>query len=80
VTVGTSRPHPNDQRHFVERVSIFADDTLLASLLPHADSSPPGVSVRVTLNRDVQSIRAEVHCNLHGTWEARRPISVESDL
>jgi desulfoferrodoxin-like iron-binding protein len=79
VTAGTRRPHPHDRRHFVERVNIYADDILLASVMPPAESSPPRVEIRTSLDHDVETIRAQVRCNLHGTWEAIQPITVDTD-
>lgn len=78
VTVGQPDSHPHSDRHFIERVNIYADETLLASVLPRAKSSPPTARVRVSLRRDVEEIRAQATCNLHGTWEASREISVDT--
>ncbi|MFP4139533.1 MAG: desulfoferrodoxin family protein [Phycisphaerae bacterium] len=78
VTVGSPQSHPCSDRHFIERVNIYADETLLASVLPRAKSSPPRARVRVSLRRDVEEIRVQATCNLHGTWETSREISVDT--
>ncbi len=77
VTVGHPELHPHGDRHFTERVNIYADETLLASVLPRAESSPPSARVRVSVHRNVEVIRVQATCNLHGTWEASRKISVD---
>ena len=77
-TVGNPELHPCSDRHFIERVNIYADEMLLASVLPRAESSPPSARVRVSLRRDVEEIRVQATCNLHGTWEASREISVDT--
>lgn len=76
VEVGKMLPHPNEHKHFIQFVNLYADDAFLAK----ADLTPvrtcPRIGFCIALQHDVKQLRAYGNCNLHGVWVGTKRISV----
>ncbi len=77
VEVGKLIPHPNETRHFIEFIDLYADETFLARVDLTAVMTCPKTTLCVSLDEHTHELRAYERCNLHGTWIGRKPISVE---
>ena len=76
VEVGKLLKHPNEPAHFIEFVELYAGDVYLARMDFTAKTTCPTMKVCVALEKDRGSLRAFERCNLHGVWEATKPIEV----
>ena len=76
VDVGGQLPHPNERRHFVQSIDLYADETLLGRADFTAVRTCPCASFRVSLEWPAKELRAYQYCNLHGTWLGRKAIKV----
>ncbi len=78
INVGVGIDHPSEQAHFIECVSLGRTDGNLkigsAMLIPVA--SQPRVTFRVKLDKSTTLVAREC-CNLHGTWENKKKITVK---
>jgi len=76
VEVGKLLEHPNEHKHHVQFVDLYADDTFLARTDFTAVKTCPKTTFCLALHEPVQELRAYEHCNMHGTWVYRKPINV----
>jgi superoxide reductase len=76
VEVGKLLAHPNEHKHFIQFVDLYADDTFLARTDFTAVKTCPRTSFCVSLDGPVNELRAYEYCNMHGTWVYRKPIKV----
>jgi len=76
VEVGKLLAHPNDNGHFIEFIELYAGHVYLARMDFTARITCPILKVCVSLPRDLGPLRAFERCNLHGVWEASKPIAV----
>lgn len=72
VEVGKLLPHPNEHKHSIEFVELYADETYLARADFTAVTTCPTVTFRVILPGLVKELRALARCNLHGAWISRK--------
>ena len=75
VRVGVGLMHPSTHNHFVQWIELYDGDLQLG----HADLAPattkPEVTFTVVLNNST-TLRAFENCNLHGTWENTKNVTV----
>ena len=76
VEVGKLMAHPNEIGHFIEYIDLYAGWNYLTRLDLTAVTVCPVLKACVSLDRDVGPLRAFTRCNMHGAWEATKPISV----
>ena len=74
--VGKLLAHPNENAHFIEFVELYAGDVYLARQDFTARTTCPVMKVCVALDTELGPLRAFARCNLHGVWEAVKPISI----
>lgn len=77
VQVGKLLAHPNEHGHFIQFVELYADDTMLGRVSLVSEKTDPHTCFKATLRFAAKELRAYEHCNLHGTWMARQPITVQ---
>jgi superoxide reductase len=75
VEVGKLLPHPNERAHHIEFVELYEDRLYLCRADFSAVRTCPRVTFSVALTKG-GLLRAFEVCNLHGVWEAERPIKV----
>lgn len=78
IEVGKLKEHPNEIKHYIEFIQLYAGDTYLARLDLTAVRTCPVMKAAVRLDRDLGPLRAFERCNLHGVWEAQKSIAVKS--
>jgi superoxide reductase len=76
VEVGKLLAHPNEHKHFIEFIELYAGHVYLARMDVTAETTCPVMKVCVALPKELGPLRAFERCNLHGVWEATRPITV----
>ena len=76
VKIGKLLAHPNEYKHFIQFIELYADNTFLARADLTAVRTCPQVSFWISLQHPVDELRAYEHCNLHGKWVGRTPIAV----
>ena len=76
VEVGKHLAHPNSHDHYINFLHLYAGDLFLARLDLIPARSNPEMTVNVQLDQDLGPLRAFEFCNIHGTWESRKPIAV----
>lgn len=76
VEVGKLYPHPNEAGHFISWVELYSGDTFLARAYFQPVSSSPKVTFRVKLSHSHGHLKAWEMCNLHGLWQAEKPIEI----
>ena len=77
VEVGKLLAHPNEHGHYINFIHLYAGDAFLARLDLIPGRSNPTMKVMVQLDRDLGPLRAYEFCNLHGTWETDKPLTVK---
>ncbi len=70
--------HPNTLSHWINWVSLYAEDRLIARIEFGAELTDGYVvTINVTLNQSA-TLKAQEFCNLHGVWEGKtKKITVE---
>jgi len=77
VKVG-SIPHPNENEHFIQWVTLFAGKIFLARFDFTAMMTEPEVTIPIRLyHQGTRTLRALSRCNLHGLWEGSLEVNVE---
>ncbi len=76
VEVGRLLAHPNEHKHFIQFIDLYADDTFLGRVDFTAVKMCPKVTLCAALEGPAEELRVYEHCNMHGTWLARKPIQV----
>lgn len=76
VEVGKMLPHPNEHKHFIQFVNLYADDAFLAKAALTPVRTCPRIGFCIALQHDVKQLRAYGNCNLHGVWVGTKRISV----
>jgi superoxide reductase len=76
VEVGKLLAHPNENAHFIEFIELYAGHVYLARQDFTARTTCPTMKVCVRLDEHLGPLRAFERCNLHGVWEAAKPIVV----
>lgn len=76
VHVGALMAHPNEPGHHIEFIELYADDTYLARMDFAGQRCKPILCARLCLDHDYSRLRAFEHCNLHGSWEWDKEITV----
>ncbi len=77
VEVGKLLQHPNEHKHFIQFVDLYADDTFLARVDFTSVKACPKTSFCVSLGNHVEELLAYGQCNMHGTWVGRKAIKVK---
>lgn len=75
IEVGKLLAHPNEYGHFIQWIELYSGDTFLTRVELTPVLSSPRITVTVALNHS-HPLRALLHCNLHGTWEGTKDITV----
>lgn len=78
VEVGKLLAHPNETKHFIEFIELYAGHIYLARLDLTAVTTCPVMKVCVQLPKNLGPLRAFQRCNLHGVWTAEKAITVEA--
>jgi superoxide reductase len=77
VRVGEGIMHPSLHDHFIQWIELYNGDLQLG----HADLVPattkPEVTFTIVLNNST-TLRALENCNLHGTWENTKNVTVNN--
>lgn len=76
IEVGKLLAHPNETTHFIEFIELYAGDVYLARMDLTPVKTCPVMKVCVSLDKNLGDLRAFERCNIHGVWEARKPIEV----
>lgn len=76
VEVGKHLAHPNDYDHFIGFVELYADHTFLGRQDFAPVSTCPVAKFCVQLDHIHGELRAFEFCNIHGTWEGTRDLTV----
>ncbi len=76
VEVGKLAEHPDEPDHFINFITLYAGHVYLARLDLVPRRTKPVMQVWVSLDKDLGPLRAFEYCNIHGTWEGRKEISV----
>ncbi len=76
VEVGKHLEHPNETGHFIQFVELYADETYLGRQHFTAVKTCPVATFCVQLEHVHDKLRAFERCNLHGTWEGGKPLTV----
>ncbi|HSR74030.1 MAG TPA: desulfoferrodoxin family protein [Sulfurovum sp.] len=61
--------HPSTPDHWIDFISLYADDKLVGKSVLEADISRGAASFAVKLDK-VKTLTSKVGCNLHGIWSA----------
>lgn len=69
VIVGKDIPHPNTKEHWIEHVSLWADNFLVARADFEAERAASEVVFKVKLEKSAV-LTAHAYCNLHGLWHS----------
>ena len=77
VEIGKLLAHPNEVGHYIGWIELYAGDVLLARQSLAAVRTCPALKVCVNLDKRLGDLRALTYCNLHGTWEDTKKITVE---
>lgn len=75
VEVGQLLAHPNERAHHIEFIDLYEDKVYLCRADFSAVRTCPKVTFCVSLAKG-GVLRAFESCNLHGVWEATKPIAV----
>ncbi len=75
VEVGKLLAHPNEPAHHIEFIDLYEDDVFLVRADFTGAKVNPKVSFELMLKKS-GILRAFSSCNLHGVWEANKPISI----
>ena len=76
VTAGGLLSHPNEYKHFIQAIELYAGETFLARVDLTAVRTCPEATFRVSLQHPAEELCAYARCNLHGVWVGRKPIAV----
>lgn len=76
VEVGKHLAHPSEPEHFISFVELYADHRYIARAHFTHTTTCPVVKFCVALDHVHKELRAFEWCNLHGTWEGVRPLTV----
>lgn len=78
VEVGKLLAHPNENGHFIEFIDLYAEDVYLARIDLTAVTTVPTVKIPLVLGHSglKTTLRAFERCNLHGTWEGTKEITI----
>ncbi len=60
-----SIPHPMEEAHFIEWVSLYVDDKIYTEFLQ------PGMSPEVQFKVEGKNMMAKIYCNVHGLWRSK---------
>lgn len=76
ITIG-SKPHVMEQGHFIQYIDLYVGYTPIARVDLTPVTSRPKAAITAVLAKDGSFLlRAFELCNLHGFWEATKPIQV----
>lgn len=75
IEIGEEEIHEMNPFHYVDWISLYADDLLINQALLTPFYNQPIVEFTCVLERSV-ILKAREHCNLHGIWESQRKILV----
>ena len=76
IEVGMFLPHPNEPKHHIDFIELYADHTYLARVHFTARTTKPTVKIWVSLDHIHGKLRAFAYCNLHGNWGGCKDIQV----
>ncbi|MGD2174848.1 MAG: desulfoferrodoxin family protein [Candidatus Brocadiaceae bacterium] len=76
VEVGKHLAHPNERGHYIHFVELYADETFLGRVDWTPVTTCPIARFCVQLDHIHDRLRAFEYCNLHGTWEGDRQLTV----
>lgn len=75
VEVGKLLKHPNENGHYIEFIELYSGDTFLARVDLIPERTTPKITIPVSLTHP-HPLRAFDRCNLHGTWEGTKEITI----
>ncbi len=78
VEVGENMSHPQQPKHYIDFIDLYAGDTYIARIGLTPTMTSRIMKARVLLSHTHDAQRAFAHCNLHRTWEGRAAIEVFS--
>ncbi len=78
VEVGKYKEHPNEPGHFIGFVELYADHTYLGRQHFVHTVACPVAKFCIQLEHVHKELRAFEWCNLHGTWQGVKAISVQA--
>jgi len=80
VHVGKLLKHPNEPEHHIEWIELYKGYVFLARADLAAATTEPKVTFTVALEPELAAddglLRAFEKCNMHGVWEAAKPVNV----
>ena len=76
VEVGKHLEHPRDPDHFIDFVELYADHRYIGRTHFTHTTTCPTAKFCVQLDHIHKELRAFEWCNLHGTWEGVKPLTV----
>ena len=76
VEVGKYLEHPNETKHYIEFIELYADHTYLTRIDFTPEKAKPMVKVMVKLDHIHKKLRAFARCNIHGMWEGHKSLQL----
>lgn len=76
VEVGKHLEHPIERGHYIHFVELYADETWLGRQEFTPVTTCPTAKFCVQLDHVHENLRAFEYCNLHGTWEGDKALTV----
>ncbi|MFP4105942.1 MAG: class II SORL domain-containing protein [Phycisphaerae bacterium] len=77
IEVGKLKDHPNEHKHWIEFIDLYADDTFICRADFRAQKANPKMTCEVMLEGPAKELCAYENCNMHGTWVGRKSINVQ---
>jgi superoxide reductase len=77
VNVGELLSHPNEPGHYITRIGLYTENfVMLGRVYLSPVVSVPRVTFTVVLEKS-QTLQTYGTCNLHGTWQGKKEVSVK---
>jgi superoxide reductase len=77
VEVGKLLQHPNEKKHFIQFIELYAGEAYLTRVDLTAETTCPVLKSCVALPKGAGPLVAYERCNLHGVWKSEVPITVK---
>jgi superoxide reductase len=75
VNIGVGIDHPSELAHFIEWIELNRGACGVTRAYLQPKYSYPRVTFRIALDKDTTLVAKE-YCNLHGTWENKKQVTV----
>ncbi|WP_457569515.1 class II SORL domain-containing protein [Desulfurobacterium sp.] len=69
VVVGKDIAHPNTKEHWIQFISLWADNFIVGRATLEPEVAASEVTFKVRLEKDAV-LTAQAYCNLHGLWHS----------